>query len=218
MKRKRVITLGCAHASCAKSSETVNGDTTGFFENDEDRFYALICDGMGSGREAALTSRLAAIFIERLLTCTGERAIALEMLNDLLLAKGEESFTTVDLFEADLIKGEASFIKAGAASSYIVREGRLYKISSHTPPAGIIRRLTAEQTRMTIKDGDIIVMVSDGVSGEGDKDIWLPELLVSFSPSDEPSAIARRILNEAKVRRGGEDDMTVSVIRAESAR
>jgi len=237
LRKARIITLECAKTSCAKTGENVNGDTTGFFESDSDRFYSLICDGMGSGREAALTSRLAALFIERLLTCSGEKGVALEMLNDFLLAQNGESFSTVDLLEVDMIDSKANFLKAGAASSFILRDGRLYKISSRTPPAGIIDRVVAEQTSVDVFPSDIIVMFSDGISdgtldacpgypdgaagddpdsrGETDKDgggVWLLELLSAVT-AETPSAISKRVLAEAKARRGRCDDMTVSVVR-----
>ncbi len=217
LKRKRLIAMECAKASCAGAGENINGDTAGFFENENDYFYSLICDGMGRGREAALTSRLASIFIERLLTCSGEKCITLEMLNDFLLTKSDESFTTVDLLEVDMIRSEACFIKAGAASSYIVRGGRLYKISSRTPPAGIIYRMTAEQTRLAVESGDIIVMISDGIVDNKDMGTWLLELLSLGCEDDPPAALAKRILNEAKARNGKSDDMTVSVVKIKAA-
>ncbi|MBE6550638.1 MAG: hypothetical protein E7665_00750 [Ruminococcaceae bacterium] len=217
LKRKRLVSMECAKASCAGAGENINGDTAGFFENEDDYFYALICDGMGRGREAALTSRLASIFIERLLTCSGEKCITLEMLNDFLLTKSDESFTTVDLLEVDMIRSEACFIKAGASSSYIVRGGRLYKISSRTPPAGIISRMTAEQTRLAVEKGDIIVMISDGIVDNKDMGAWLLELLSLGCEDDPPAALAKRILNEAKARNGRTDDMTVSVVKVKGA-
>ncbi|MBQ3865292.1 MAG: hypothetical protein II776_00190, partial [Clostridia bacterium] len=67
LRRKRAITLECARAGCTKKGEVMNGDSVALFENDRDRFYALICDGMGSGREAAFTSRLASLFLEKLM-------------------------------------------------------------------------------------------------------------------------------------------------------
>ncbi|MEG2117583.1 MAG: hypothetical protein RRY76_00085, partial [Clostridia bacterium] len=58
-----MIQTECAKAVITKAGETVCGDTVSFFENDDNYFYSLISDGMGSGRDAELASRLAAIFI-----------------------------------------------------------------------------------------------------------------------------------------------------------
>ncbi|MBR5295188.1 MAG: hypothetical protein IKU24_01205, partial [Clostridia bacterium] len=65
LRRKRMLSLECAKTGCTKKGEAVSGDHSSFFETEQDYFYTLLCDGMGSGREAAFTSRLAAIFIEK---------------------------------------------------------------------------------------------------------------------------------------------------------
>ncbi len=216
MKRRFPITLECAKKSCTKKGEKINGDTVSFFENEEGFFYALISDGMGSGRDAALTSRLASIFLEKLLTCTDDKKSTLEMLNTLLMTKKEECFTTLDLVEFDLFERSASFLKAGAAPSFIVREDKVYKVNSKTPPAGIIKKLSAEETKITVKDGDMIVLLSDGIIDTADvgalDNPWLVELL---DGNREKSAgdMADIILSEALSRFSAEDDMSVAVIR-----
>ncbi|MEA4831196.1 MAG: SpoIIE family protein phosphatase [Oscillospiraceae bacterium] len=215
MRRKRRMMLECAKVSRAKNGEAINGDTASFFENPNDYFYTCVCDGMGTGRDAALTSRLAAIFIEKLLTSSGEKSITLEMLNGFLLAKNDECFTTVDLLEIDMLSGEASFIKAGAAPSYVLRAGRLYKINSATPPAGIIKRMTAELTKLELYPGDIAVLMSDGIE---DGDMYkLPELLSGASPDISPAELSRLILDSACSSTGRGDDMTVAVVKARAA-
>ena len=68
--------------------------------------------------------------------------------------------------------GSASFIKSGAAQSYIVSGGNVYRLLSKTVPIGIIRGVDAQRLRFNVKDGDVIVMVSDGIT-EGDDDcVW----------------------------------------------
>lgn len=115
-----------AKASCAKDGETLCGDTASFFEHD-DYFYALIADGMGSGRDAALTSRLAAIYLEKLLCVGADKGDALRMLNKVLMAKKDEVFTTVDLIEIDKLTGEATLVKAGAAPELSAARRRLHQ-------------------------------------------------------------------------------------------
>lgn len=213
MKRRAPITLECAKKSCTKKGEKINGDTASFFENDSGFFYALISDGMGSGRDAALTSRLASIFLEKLLTCTDDKKTTLEMLNSLIMAKKDECFTTLDLVEFDLLEMKASFLKAGAAPSFIVREDKVYKVNSNTPPAGIIRKLSAEETKITVKDGDLFVLLSDGIIDSADVGAWLVELLDS-KRSAGAEEMADAILSEALTRFSRSDDMSVAVIKA----
>ncbi len=208
--RRRALQLECAKNTCGKKGETVNGDSVVFFESDEGHFYALIADGMGSGREAALTSRLASVFLEKLLTCTSDKSTILEMLNRMLVSKEGECFTTLDLVEIDLFEKCATFIKAGASPSYIVRGDRVYIINSATPPAGIIDEFSAEQTRTHLKSGDIVVLVSDGVTGDGET-LITDELFKKEGGS--AFEISRRILSSALSRFDARDDMSVVVIK-----
>ena len=216
LRRARKLKLEYARSIGAKGENTVSGDSVSFFENDEDRFYALISDGMGSGRSAALTSRLTAVFVEKLLTTGAHKNVTLELLNDLLLSKNDESFATVDLLEIDLLTGDASFIKAGAAPAYVLRAAKLYKIASCTPPAGIIRAFNAENTKFGLEAGDVVVMVSDGIVQTYDEVPWLCEML-SEKTAKDPSKLCSAILSKAKKMNVRDDDMTCVVVRVEEA-
>jgi stage II sporulation protein E len=209
LKRRRAIHLECAKSSRSKKGESVNGDVVSFFENDEGHFYALIADGMGSGREAALASRLASVFLEKLLLCTSDKAVILDMLNRMLITGTSECFTTLDLAEIDLFEARASFIKAGAVPTYLLRDGKCYKIESATPPAGIITSLHAEETKTRLKGGDVIVMTSDGVS-DGREPISVEELDAETMSASE---MASSVLSGALSRFSARDDMSVAVVR-----
>ena len=104
-----------------KENEDYCGDSVSFAESDEGYSYCFICDGMGSGREAALTARICRIFLEKMLACGNKKSTTLEMLNMIIAGKGVECFATVDLLEIDLMLGTASFIKSGATPSYVIR-------------------------------------------------------------------------------------------------
>lgn len=216
LKRKAPITLECAHKSCTKKGENINGDTVTFFEKEDGYFYALISDGMGSGRQAALTSRLASIFLEKLLTCTDDKKTTLEMLNTILMTKKDECFTTLDLVEFDLFEMKAVFLKAGAAPSFILREDKVYKVNSKTLPAGIVSKLSAEETKITVKDGDMIILLSDGIIDTADigaeDNPWLVELL-DKQRNLSAEELSSAILSEALSRFQRSDDMSVAVVK-----
>ncbi|MBQ2253376.1 MAG: SpoIIE family protein phosphatase [Clostridia bacterium] len=216
-KRKKRITLSCARMTRAAGMQAVSGDTTGFFESDTGYFYSLICDGMGSGRDAAFTSRLSGIFIEKLLTFSREKGVTLEMLNRFLLSRKEERFSTVDLLEVDLYTARANFIKAGAAASYIKRGTGLYRIASKTPPAGILDTLSAEQTSLSLSDGDCIVMFSDGVAPSEESDAWFAEKL-AFAKEHDARALASYLMRETAAHRGeATDDRSICVLEVHAA-
>ncbi len=213
-----IISCESARASLRKESEEVNGDSAVIFENREGYFYALLSDGMGSGTDAAITSRITCIFLEKLLAAGNRKNTVLKMLNQFIRHKNLECFATVDLLEIDLLSGEASFVKSGAAASYILREGKLFKLESSSLPIGITREITAEEIRFALLPGDLVVMISDGISQSFEDGVWLLELLSSqIQPQDPLPTLTRRILEEAKQKNHRSDDMTVELVRIHEA-
>lgn len=215
LQKRRRIVLECAKACRAKNGESVNGDTAGFFESDADRFYSMICDGMGCGRDAAITSRLAQLFIEKLLSCSSPGGLTLELLNSFLLAKNNECFTTVDLLEVDLLSGEGSFVKAGAAPSFVLRGENLFRVASRTPPAGILPQMAAERTALELRAGDVVVMLSDGIAPNEAAESRLCQSIV-LAENRAPAALAAALLQEAASAEHP-DDMTVFVLAVKEA-
>ena len=198
----------CAKAMVGKEGETVCGDTVSFFEGEGGLFYSLISDGMGSGREAELASRLASIFLEKLLTLGAEASETLRMLNSMLITKDEEVFTTVDLLEIDRMTGEARMIKAGAAPTFIYRGGECYRLDACTAPVGIISEVRAAETKLKLKKGDFIVMTSDGITPPDPK-----PCLPKTGERQTAAALATAIMNAWSSSAVSVDDMSVSIIK-----
>ena len=215
-ERAKVIHAEYAYAEKAKEDDTVNGDTVVFPSAGDNTFYALLCDGMGSGIGAATASRLSSLFLEKMLAAGTKKSIILELLNTVLLSQSDENFSTVDLLETDLLTGRCSFVKAGAAPTYILREGKLYKIVSATPPVGILSSFTAESTRFDVRPGDLIFMLSDGIVQNGEDGAWLAEL-VKLDKTSDPSILAAKILERAAEINTRTDDASAAVIRIKAA-
>lgn len=205
------IRIESAKISEAKNGETVCGDTVSTFENDDGYFYCLVSDGMGSGRDAALTSRLSAIMLEKLLSVGAEKESALKLLNKALVEKPEEVFATVDLLEIDRVRSRATLIKAGAAPTILIRNGKTRVIESRTPPAGIMRNVIADKKSFLLQKGDMIVMLSDGVLQTGSENNILPEK--SLPPMPSARALASKLLRDARNSCESADDMSVCVLR-----
>ncbi len=205
------IRVECAKFSEAKNGETVCGDTVSAFENEDKFFYCLISDGMGSGRDAALTSRLSSIMLEKLLSVGAEKESALRMLNKALLKNEKEVFATVDLLEIDRVHCTATLIKAGAAPTLLIRDGSCTLLESRTPPAGIMKQVIAEQKKIRLEKGDLLVMVSDGVIQTGSGCHLLPKN--NLPPFPDARALAAHLLREARMMNESGDDMSVCVLR-----
>lgn len=213
----------CAHAerdfdiTLARASEKMEasdicGDSSVAFENTDDYYYFLISDGMGSGKEAAVTSRLCVTFLSKLLSAGCSMSVVLELLNGFLRSRGSECFASIDLAELDLLSGKGCFVKSGAAPSYILRDNNLYKLQSKTLPIGILKDTDAEVINFELKDNDIIVMFSDGVASSLEDSVWLTGLLC-FELEDDLDKMAKKILEYAKKEVPKADDMTVALMR-----
>ena len=197
----------------------VCGDHIALFSTGDDYFYALISDGMGSGEEASLTSDICAVFLERMLAAGNRVELSLSMLDSYIRAKnvgtGSECSATVDIMELDLMDGHATFAKNGASPTYVVREGTIYRLNSHTLPIGILRDASPELLCFRVHPGDVVVMVSDGITRGREECPWLMDLLSAPLPTDMD--VLRRDIIRRALATGSEDDLTAIAIRVEGA-
>lgn len=195
----------------------VCGDAIVSFEA-EGKYYMLISDGMGSGREAALTSGVCAAILQRLIGAGAGLETSLKMLNNIIRAGERECSATVDIAEIDLLTGKARFIKSGAAPSFVLRGGSIFRLQSKTVPIGILRALDAEMIRFDILPGDRVVMLSDGAARSYEEVPWLLDMMTSDEVilRGSPKDAAAKIVREA-AKRGSLDDITAGVISVMSA-
>jgi len=211
-------TIDARHGSSFSARESVCGDVVSVFR-DEERGYlcALLNDGMGSGKEAALTAQLGSLFLRKLLPAGVGAETALRMLNQFLrLGRNRgstESSTTVDLLMLDLIGGRAIFLKSGAAPTYVKRGKNIFYLDSKTAPVGILKELDAKQIEFDVKVGDVIVMVSDGITDGSEQCLWLLDHLDTTEETD-PETIAKHIVSRAG-ENGSTDDISAIVLAVE---
>ena len=197
-----------------KQGQAVCGDTLIHFEKDG-KYYVILCDGMGCGETAYAESRLTARLFAEFLKAGFGKETAVNMINSALALKADkESFSTVDLLEINLESGVCEFLKIGSAQSFVKTKDGVEAISSKALPIGILEsvEVTAEQRRL--KNGDMILMVSDGVGEAGSgvlKSDWIKKLLALGNRDD--NELAKLILVGAKTRMMFSDDLTSVVIR-----
>ncbi len=204
----------------ASSSDAPTGDATGFVTTEEGMAIMAVSDGMGKGEAAARESKTAIELLEQFSEAGFRRDLSIKMINSaLLLQRGEESYATLDICAVDLFTGQAKFVKLGAVSSYILRGERILTVTSHTLPAGILEEVEVHENEMVLKDGDIIFMMTDGVTeavgGEVVMANWLKEKL-NENPMANPQDAADYLLKEVKKKgrfKDDLDDMTVMVGR-----
>ncbi|MBE6601129.1 MAG: hypothetical protein E7637_01315 [Ruminococcaceae bacterium] len=195
--KKLSVTGAKSHLS---ADGEICGDTVNLFSNKKDYFYALICDGMGAGREAAETSSLCSIFLEKMLKAGNRANTSLRMLNNVMCARSvdnvKECSSTVDLLELDLMTGEGCFIKSGAAPSFVIRNGVVQRLQCGSAPIGIISGVTAQKTPCSLRAGDVVIMVSDGILQDDPSCEWLISYL-ERNRAKSPSELVSRICRHA---------------------
>jgi stage II sporulation protein E len=132
----------------------------------------------------------------------------------LILKSAEESFATIDLSIIDLFSGEVEFAKIGAAATFIKRPDKVEIIKSTSLPVGILSNVDMGLSKKKLEDGDLLIMVSDGVL-DSRKDIvkkeeWILQALSDIS-TNNPQEIADYLIEKAKANFDGQekDDMTV---------
>lgn len=209
-------------AVCTKSTERCSGDSYIFEKCTNGKYVNVISDGMGFGPQASKQSLATVEMIEKYMESDFKSNVAIEMINDVMTMKFEEDerFSTLDLNVIDLYSGEAEFIKVGAISSFIKRGKNVKVISSNMPPFGTVDKIDVEKIKMNLKNGDLIVMVSDGVV-DIDKHhmldyTWIEDYLTQCTK--DPKKLALEILEKAKELSGEniQDDMTVLVCKVQA--
>ena len=202
----------------ASAEDSFCGDSFGVADGaPSGRFFAYISDGMGSGREAARTSRLCSAFLGELLpVCGAPVDNTLAMLNGFLRSKNNvgvmECAATVDLCELDLVGCRAAFYKCGAAPTYVFRDGSLFKLRCRTVPIGIMPEHDVGRVDMELMTGDVIVMVSDGVTQGKEEYPELFEYLHARLLTHNAEQLADAVVDFA-VSQGSADDISAVVIK-----
>lgn len=189
------------------------GDCLDYFMNGMGSMVAVISDGMGCGGAAAVDSNMAVSVLSKLIRAGLSYDCALSVVNSSLMIKSEEeSMATLDITDINLFTGKVSLLKAGAPVTYVRKNGKVYRKEFPSLPVGILGEAKFMKDTITLYDGDVILMVSDGVLAGEDK--WLEELIRNWheAPAQDFASV---VVNEAMKRRrdAHDDDITAIAIK-----
>ena len=187
-----------------------NGDRCAVFMGVRDLQYVLLCDGMGTGLGAAQEGKTALQLLRRLLSAGYPGHAAIRCLNSLCALRSRAGAVTVDLLEIELEKGRARLYKWGAAPSYLIGKMGVERIGVPGPPPGLsVTEQQEQQYRFTLRRGERLVLVSDGV---GDDNALHYCTTKANAPDDE---LAGALLRQGLA--AGEDDATVVIVTLNEA-
>ncbi|MEG1380990.1 MAG: SpoIIE family protein phosphatase [Ruthenibacterium sp.] len=195
------------------ASGTVSADAVKMFVDVGGAAHLLLCDGMGTGKAAAIDGNLSAALSEQLLAAGFAAAEAARLVNIALTLKGRgeaEAGATLDALSVNLFTGAAELFKAGAVASYLVRQGVVTMLGGDSLPIGILNRVTGCTDSLQLQLDDVLVLVSDGATAS-DPDWIFAEL--SLAQAGAPQALADNLAKAAKTRTKRPDDITVACMR-----
>ncbi len=204
------VEIGVAQRCC--DGERLCGDAVDFFTLDG-RTVLLLSDGMGSGGRAAVDGAMAAGLTSRLWQAGFSPDSILHSVNAALLVKSrEESLATLDVMAIDTFSGRLDSYKAGAAASLLCSGGRVSRVDGTSLPIGILSDVRFEHNADWLRDGDVLVMLSDGALADG---LAAVELQLRDRPAAEGmQAFAERVAETARAAQGSHpDDITVVAAR-----
>ena len=194
-------------------SGLLSGDHFRCFNDGSGRLTAVLSDGMGTGGRAAVDGGMAVSIFSKLIKAGLGFDCALKVVNSALMVKSEdESLATLDVAAVDLYSGQVTFRKAGAALSFIRKNGDMYRVETPSLPIGILNEVAFTCTEDTLSPNDIIVMVSDGAVVSGEE--WIERIILQWQDKSMQD-LAHLINDEATARRsdGHDDDITVIAMR-----
>ena len=212
-------------SQCAAAGD-INGDCCGWEDIGGGKTAMMISDGMGKGKKAAAESLMVTKTVMSLLKSGAGAELTLKMINTIMIMKDDgDSFATVDLAIADRRTGRVRFYKTGAAPTLIKRKNSIEEIRLSTVPLGIVNGLKMEYTETFMKKGDMMIMMSDGVSdgalqlqtaaggNPGGIDL-IKEILVKIR-SENPQTVSDILINRSADSYIGRerDDLTVLAVK-----
>ncbi|SKA78698.1 stage II sporulation protein E [Clostridium sp. USBA 49] len=206
-----------------KDGESYSGDSYTFGKLQDGSYMTVLSDGMGSGPQAEQESNAAVELIEKFASTGFNRITAINTVNSIMSLKfsAEEKFSTVDVSSIDLYTGEAEFMKVGAVASFIKSGNKVEVIKSRTLPMGVLDKVDIDIIKKKVKNGDIIVMLTDGVldynSEAAGRVDWVVEFLENTNCSNPKDLVEELIENAKKLSDDKiKDDMTAVVSKVYS--
>ncbi len=207
----------CGVARCGKDKSEISGDNFSVCTPDNVRTVMCLCDGMGSGKRANFESEIMVELLERFLEAGFMEVTAIKMIN---LAYATENYkgnpVTMDVSVIDKYNGNMKMIKMGAAPTFIKRAdtSKIEIISSTSLPAGVFEVPDIEEYSIQLNDGDMVIMISDGILdaiSSDNKEEYL-EGMISAMNIKNPKIFAEKLLSGVICDDNSiKDDMTIIV-------
>jgi sigma-B regulation protein RsbU (phosphoserine phosphatase) len=219
---RQLCTLERMHVNVAyRPSESVGGDFHGAAMQDDRHLAVYVADVAGHGVSAAL---LAVLFDQRLSAANaqiGLRAPAalLADLNRRLLdpCRASGLFVTVAYALIDTVERTATFASAGHPAAIALRRSGMTEHLEKTGPAlGLTADASYEERRISLADGDRLLLYTDGVTGAMAQHApGLDTILAAVASGEQDgAAVLDQLLTWSERGEHADDDMTLLLLTA----
>lgn len=189
---------------CGNRRHSENGDRCAQFAGIQNKYYIILCDGMGTGSGAVQEGKTAVNHLQQLLGCGFPAAHALRSLNSLCALGDRAAAVTVDLAEVELDTGKVTLYKWGAGVSFLLSSAGVEKLGSPSAPPGMsVTEGREVSCSFLMRRGQTLLLVSDGVAEETVLDtckqpysaaVLAEELLKRSSPEDDATVVSVQLL------------------------
>ena len=199
--------------SLPRTGEELSGDCKRVIRLTQNIIMVILSDGMGHGADAYEISSNAVDMLEHLYRAGFDHNTIVTTANALLSVRKSEDFNAIDIVVIDTITGIADFIKLGGRESFILRSDNVEIVEAGALPIGILEDIVPAIEQRTLKGGDFVIMVSDGVMDTLANDMLIE--IAEASGAHNPQSLADSITDNTVRIAGGSvrDDTTCIVLK-----
>ena len=136
------------------------------------------------------------------------------MVNKILALNTDDNFSAMDVLTVNLFDLTADFVKIGAPYSFILSDSAIKIVEGSSLPLGILDDLSPTGCTLTLQEGCMVIMITDGVSDAFGSSTDLVDFLRTLD-NRNPQYVADCIINKAlnADRNVPKDDMSVLAVR-----
>lgn len=200
-------------ASTLPAVKGASGDGYSTLKLGGDKLMIALCDGMGRGREAKKTSERAISLIENFYRAGFDHEFIISAVNRFLAFGKDESFSAFDVLVLDLSDLSYTLVKLASPASFVRSGDDVFMIEGNSLPLGSPCPVTPTVYRGEGKEGDVIMLCTDGVTDA----LGLAETgeILKTIDTTSPRTLSDYTIEaaSARVAKGDRDDMTAVSVR-----
>ena len=186
---------------------TVGGDYYDLIRLSNDRTCVVLADVSGKGMPAAVfVANVRAILRALVCDASGPAKAVSRLSKSLLADSSTELYVTCIVAFVDAAQRSLVYVNAGQPPGVLWRRDGHRALRTGGPPVGLVADARFEEERVTLEPGDLVVMVSDGITEaldvSGLASVDAIARCIEAAETRTPEAVCGRLLGAAGRGRG----------------